>query len=95
MYIDKLSYTFTKISDKIIELTSEKITILCTLFKFPKNELSLQKKVYMKKRVIIYGLGKRYQIYKNMIGEKYEVIGVTSSNPSEREQIEDYIDLPI
>lgn len=28
-----------------------------------------------------------------MIGEKYEVIGVTSSNPSEREQFEDYIDI--
>lgn len=47
----------------------------------------------MKKRVIVYGLGKRYEIFKNIINERYEVIGVTSSNPLEKEKHKLYLDM--
>ena len=45
------------------------------------------------KRVIIYGLGKRYYENIERISRKYEIVGVTSGIPEEKEKFSNYINL--
>lgn len=47
----------------------------------------------MKKRVIIFGLGKNYRKYENKIYKEYEVVATTSNNEKEKEEFSNYISI--
>lgn len=45
------------------------------------------------KRVIVYGLGKRYRESIDRLSREYEIVGVTSGNSEEKKNFRNYVDL--